>query len=425
MIEPGGTGAPADSDPSPDTDFTSESASVAFTEAPSDTTVDAIEGEVSRSAADAGPDVAAADEGSASAKPNAAAGEAAAARVVKPVPPKKAASQPSGRVAQLKHEIDTLTHSKHKTAAELATDQDRLTKVRAEIAELEKKRGTAAAPAAAAAEAPKPAADPEPEHPEYRNFDTDEAYDAARATWRKDHAAWDGRRLEALKKEITEGVEARFTSKDEDVAARAAHETIVTAVDKFAATKPDWEEKRAAVKDITSSWYNPEIHGKATTPFLSDLSQSLMLAGREEGAELLHWLGSDPDRAQRLADLLPTRPLRDALVHAPSVIPLLTHFATDAGALEFERFKQMHPIPMMQAVGALITRLTPAPRGSGAAAHPVTAAYPSARPPAGTSGARSESGGDVDPTKLSFDDWMAAEDAKETKERLRQAGVSA
>lgn len=418
---PNAAGSQNPTDQGSDSDFSSESASVAFDLAPDDTTV--------------GAEAAADDAGTARAEGEesgtAAAATAATDVKAKGEAPKGKAPQPSARIKDLKKEIDTLTHSKHKTAAELATDQGKLATLRAEIADLERRKAGAPAAAGAGAAAadgkPKDAdkgPGPRPEHPKYRDFDTDDAYEEACAKWRTDDAAWDARRIDLLKNDITQGVEARFKSKDGEQAAIAAEGRIVSTLDKVRSSKTDWNEKADALKGVQSAWYNPELHKGALTPFLSDLSMSLMLQGREEGAELLHWLGSDPARAQRLADLLPTRPLRDALVNAPSVTPLLEHFATPDGEVEFEALKRMHPIPMMQAIGALSMRLAPVPRGSGAAAHSITQAQPSARPPAGSPGARGGGGGTADPSKVTFDDWMAAEDEREKKDKLRLAGVA-
>ena len=375
-----------------------------------------------------------------------ASADASASVVVKPAekpgPGTKAAGskpqrKPSDRVAVLTKEIDTLTHTKHKTAAEIERDTAKATALRAEVAELERKKsaltGAPHAPAAdaggtTAAGAPAAKTDPEPAHPKYRDFATDEDYETAAAKWSTDHRAWSDRRLEALKHEITDGVEARFTSADRDLAQRAAMSTLSTTLAKVAQSIPDWQARRDAVAGLTSAWHNPEAHGPTnTTPFLSDLSMTLLMQGHEEGAYLLSWLAEDLDRAQRIADLRPSRPLRDALVNAPSVTPLLSFFATDEGLEQWNALKQMHPIQMMQAVGALSVRLQPAPRGSGQAAHPITQARPSARPPAGTPGARAASppAGPGGAPPGDFLDWMAAEDVREAAEKRRQLGLPA
>lgn len=408
------TGVPETPDPS-DSEFVSESASVAFDLAPDDTTAGVVED--ADEVVETAPVVAAADTSARAAEatgkraPVVAGATPADAKHDKPLSP---------RAKAIKKEIDTYTHAKHQVASELAAEQTRLTTLRAEIATAERTRTRPKADATPVETTP--VADLMPEHPKYRDFDTDEAYEAAVGEWRTKSAAWDQQRIDALKTEITASVEARFTSHDGEAAARQAETTLISTLKKVRTSKADWDEKADAMRDLQSAWYDPTTHQGSTTPFLSDLSQSLLMQGREDGAELLHWLGSDLERAQRVADLLPTRPLRDALVYAPSAIPLLAHFATPEGAVEFEQLKQMHPVRMLQAIGALSSRLAPVPRGSGAAAHYITTAHPSARPPAGTPGARAGSGGAAGSSNT-FDEWMAAEDAREQHARERLAGI--
>ena len=327
------------------------------------------------------------------------------------------------RTSQLQHEVATLTHAKHRTRTELDADEKRLADVRREIADLEAKRSGAPparepvrAPATSAAEAAMP------EHPKYRDFETDEAYEAAVAKWRtEDVPTWQTAREQALEQRITQGVDSRFRGADSEAAQRAAERRVVSALQKVRDGKPDWNEKAANLKDVTSSWYDPEKHGDQTTPFLTDLARTRMAMGQEDGAELLYFLAEDPDRAQVLADLLPNRPIRDAIVHAPSALVLLEHFATENGQRDFEALKQMHPIRANQAIGALSARLAGASSGSLAQPHPITQAHPSARPPAGTPGAR---GSGSPPGKQSFEDWMKSEDDKELVARKRALGIA-
>jgi len=449
----------------PDADFAVESASVAFTPAPGDTTAGldvAAEGDVDGDEA-----VAVADTGEVSASTaglndqgDATGDTREKAEGQQPTHNKPAASPDKGkqtaattaaggkkpnkpltqRVTELKREVDTLTHTKHTTAAETDRARRELTAARRELEDVQRqvrdaKAGQGAAdvkPAAAATSATgkdgKAKIEPgaEPEHPKYRDFDTDEAYEEAAGKWRTDHAAWQQRRMDAMRQELSEGIESRFTTEEQRAQQTAAVARLGQTVDAVRTSKADWNEKAAALKDLTSAWYDPKTCGEERTPFLNDLTRSRLMAGDKAGGEILYWLGADLDRAQRLADLLPTRPLRDALVHTPSasIIPLLEHFATDDGAEEFEALKRMHPVAMMQAIGALHTRLQPAPSGPGAVVHPVTKARPSARPQAGSPDARTDTGGSGAAPGQSFDDWMAAEDERERKERLRDAGVA-
>ena len=348
------------------------------------------------------------------AAPDAPAPRAAAAPAKKPNKVPLAA-----RTADLKAEINKLTHEKHKTRAEADQAARDLAEIRAEITARQAQR-PGAEPAVKAA--PKADPDPMPEHPDYRKFETDEAYDEAVKTHRKDVAGWQTRRTEALKRELTETVDGRLQSRTAAETARRVDDTIVKTLDSVRQDRPDWQEKAHALKDLTSAWYDPKTMGRSPTPFLTDLASSLLSQGSTEGAELLDFLGSDVDRAQRIADLRPTRPLRDALETAPSVIPLLDHFATDDGAQEFEALKRMHPTRMFQALGMLYARLVPASRGSGPAVHHVTKAAPSYRPQVGSPGARRESGTRSEPDN--FEGWMADEDTKEQAAREKLASLS-
>ena len=422
---------PRDADPNPanakDEDFVLDSGSVAF-QPPADGTshVSFSTADLTQPAAEATVDTPAQADADADAEgeqptPAADDGEQHAGTSSQPEPKAKKKGQTlSERTAQLRKDVDTLTYQKHQTAREIGEATARLTKLRGELAAADKTTPVTSTPAQTSAQ---PAADlAMPEHPKYRDFDTDEAYEAAVAKWRTDVTAWQGKREEALETKIGKSLDTRLQAQRGDAEAEQAHTAMVKTLEAARAKHPDWREKSTALRDIRSSWYDPEHHGEVRTPFLSDLSQTLMAFGNEEGAELLHWLGSDPQRAQRLADLLPTRPIRDALVMAPSVIPLLDHFATDDGAQEFEALKGMHPVRLFQAIGAISARLSAAPRGSAQSAHPITAAHPAVKPPVGAAGVRGPAQTGAPPA---FEDWKAAEDARELKERLRLAGVSA
>lgn len=327
-----------------------------------------------------------------------------------------------GRTVQLKHEVDVLTHAKHRTKSEVEAAERQLGDLKQQIAAHEAKaRG--GAPAETPSQSQTDSDPPMPAFPDYRTFATDEEYETAKGKYHADLMTWQRGHSERLEKRLTAGLESRFKDVGEETQFAAAVQRLEVTRNKVRDSKPDWNEKAANLQELQSSWYDPTRHGDAKTPFLSDLTRTLLMAGNEEGGELLYWLGEDLDRAQALADLFPTRPIRDALLHASSVIPLLEHFATDEGAREFEALKQMHPVRVNQAIGALSVRLTSASSGSLVKSHPITMAHPSARPPAGTPGARSTTVASAG--KLKFDDWMTAEDARERKERERLAGMGA
>lgn len=425
-------------------EFSSESASVAFTQAPGDTTqgVEQQTGaagteEMSASAEgvnDGGTEEVI--EGIEGAADKVAEQPKAAAPAGKGQQPKAGKKNVplSERVTDLKKQVDTLTHQKHKTTSEFEKAQTKLADLNRQIQDAEKKLAGGTTTATTGADGTKPseqkadAADPIPDHPDYRKFATDEEYDAAVAKWRTDVSAWHGRQTDSVRKSLEDGIEKRFEEHGQRQSSEQIAATVKTTLDKVRnVDAKKWAESTEKLKGLTSAWHDPEKHGERLTPFLSDLSVSLLMQGSEEGGTILTFLADDPDRAQRLADLLPTRPLRDALVSAPSVTPLLEYFATDEGAEEFEALKQMHPRRMYIALGALYSRLAPAHSGSGAAAHHVTQARPSSRPQGGTPGARSGGGGGTNGNQTgtggNFDDWMAGEDARERADKLKLAGV--
>src|SRR3990167_2349222 len=409
------TGAPAAGDDG----FTHESASVSFDAPPIDTTVGATAAAEPVAAREPDPTPVSeepADEPEvAAAAPVAdASQESASLATAAPVKPKKKGTTLTERTTVLKRDVDALTYQKHQAQREL----DDLTAKAASL-----RAGLQPAPAAPPAPRPAPAAEadpgPMPEPPKYRDFATDEEFAAAETTWRTAMGAWQTARDTALEQRITGGIDSRLTAAQAEAPARRAEAAMAQRLDAARAKHPDWAEKTAALRDLRSAWYDPATHGPATaTPFLSDLAQH----HTADGAELLPWLWADPARAQVLADLRPTRPLRDALVLAPSILPLLEFFATPDGTRAFEDLKRMHPIRMNHALGALSARLTAASPGPAPAAHVMTKAVPPAKPPAGTPGARRDG---TPPGPDTFDNWYAAEDARELAERKRAAGLSA
>jgi hypothetical protein len=401
------TPAPAPGEPAADdaSDFLFESASVAFVDAPTDTTVGRVEAEPPLAepvAAEAPP----AQDGEVSASAPAAKGEGP----VQPAATTPKTKKKGDRPADLQRAIDKRTYELRETERKIAERQR-------ELAAL----GTTT-PKPAAPE-PTPAETAMPEPPKYRDFETDELFEAAVATWRTDMAAWQTGRETALEQRITTAVDGRFKSTATEADTHAAETRLRTTLGAVYAKHADWDEKVEALGDLRSSWYEPSKHGESQTPFLTDLSKNRMAAGHEDGAELLYLLASDPDRAQGLADLLPSRPMRDALIMAPAIQPLLDHFASDAGAEAFERINRMHPILLFQAIGALSAQLQTAPRGSVAAAHPITSAVPPVKPPGAGPSARPAAPA-VPGAMPPFDEWMASEDARDLAERKRSLGLT-
>ena len=339
---------------------------------------------------------------------DATADKAAASPAAKP--PKKGTIE--RRTAALTKDIDALTAKRTQAQQEYQQEQTRLATLRAEAAAVEAKLKPPAPPAAAAPLA-------RPDHPQYKDFETDEQYDAAVAAWRTKDQQWLDARDKALEDRITSGVDSRLQRQREAATAEEADAALVSRLDVAREAHPDWNEKVEPLKDLQSSWYDKTQHGKATAYFLSDIGQNA-----EDGPEFLYWLGTvaleDPDRAQRLADLLPTKALRDVIILS-SPQKLMEHFSSDEGVKEFNLLKAMHPDRMKLAVGALSARLSAADRGpAGLAPPPITKATPSAKPPAGAPPnlSRPAATGKAPP----FLDWMAQEDEKERRQKILDMG---
>ena len=423
-------GAPAAPDDD-DSGFVSESQSVPFTTAPMDTTAGVEEAsQASDIAEDAVEDETPAAPAGATREESASAATREATPVAGTTPAKKTLGQ---RIAALKKEVDTHTHAKHQTIRERDAAAAELASLRAQIESVKREAGAPPAtdarqPAAQASVATAPAA--MPKHPSYRDFATDEEYEAAVEKWHGDVAKFQEDRETALAAKIEAGLDTRLKSREDEDAARADESAFAERVSAVAATHPDFMEKAEALGTLRSSWYRPETHDRVggdgqrnpiPTPFLSDLFRN-----HPDGPEMGYWLGSDLARAQVLADLLPNRPLRDAILLSPSIRPLLEHFATPEGVQEFDALKGMHPARVNQAIGALSVRLSTASRGSVAPVRPITGARPPARPPVGAPGAQGSTSSAAGPAPgQSFDAWMAEEDARERREKLKLAGVSA
>lgn len=366
-------------------------------------------------------------EGEGETEPAKAAGAAAPVAVEKGKGGKRKGPTLDQRAATLKQQVDELTYQKHQTQRDTDEALRKLGELRQELARVEAKRG-----AAPAAEPEKPAvpgavAVARPDFPDYRKYATDDEYDAAVATYRKDDAAWVQAQIEAsvgkAREDLTKGFDARRT--DERVAAEVeqAQRETATRLRAFQAEHPDWQEKTAATDGLRSRWYDPAKFGRAQTPFLSDLLVNHPGDGAGVGYFVGELMESDPDAAQRIADLLPYAHVRDAFLHVPSAIPLLQHFATPDGAREFEALNRMHPQAAFVALGALHARLTAAPSGSAEVPRrPITSAVPTARPPVGSPGANGSGAAPAEPS--TFYDWHVQEDARELKEKLRRAGLS-
>ena len=327
---------------------------------------------------------------------------------------------PATRKKSIQAEIDDLTYRRETLRRETETEEARLRTLRTSVAPSE----VAAKPGATVDETKGALGnDPRPARPKYKDFDDLEKFDDATAQWEADDVAWMTRREARLRSEIEQGFDARLKSADADRFAEQADRDLSARVRSGKKAFEDFDAKVAHVKDLRSSWYRADRHGDALTPFLSDVT-----ANGQNPAAVLYLLGSlaaaEPEKAQQLADLLPTRPIRDAILASSSPEVLLEHFASDEGGEEFDTIKGMPPARQIMALGALEARLADASdRGPSAGAPaPITGASPSAKPPVGSPRARA---GDPANKPFVFDEWMRDEDAKELEERKKLLGVTA
>ena len=280
--------------------------------------------------------------------------------------------------------------------------------------ELARARAASAAPAAPVA-APVAVAEPaRPARPKLDDFETEEAFHAAVDEWHRNELKADRAAHNAeITKQVTESRERE--RQEESLQAQVAERNH--AIEEAREAHPDWDEKSENLKDMRSSWYDPKKHGKATTPFLSDLASNT--AGQT--GDVLYWLSDHPEQTQVLADLQPTRPLRDAVVMSSAPLVLLEYFATDDGRNAFESLRRLrNPIDTIRQVGFLEASLVAASNVRGPAPdHPVSHAAPPVQPPVGTPGARAQA---PDPSALDFETRMARDDKAEDDAKYRLAG---
>ncbi len=356
------------------------------------------------------------------AKPAAA---AVAAKGAKAPQAPQAGGKKKDRVETLQQQIGTKTFELRSTEREIAKRKAELDAIDREIAARKAGAETPAAgkdgkPAVAATAAPAEL----PEHPKYRDFATDDEYEAAVAKWKVDVQAVMAARETALKTDIEKSIDTRLSSRDQVAQAKTVRDVVARTLQAVAAEYDDWGDHADALETIRSSWFDPEKHGDNQAPFLHDLAFTRLQEGDAEGGHLLRFYGEDAERAQALADLLPTRGLRDALVVAPHIRKVLAYFATDEGAKEFENLSRMPAARVSLAVGALSARLGAASGGTARPAHSITkATHPGGHTRGDAKGRGQVAAKPAAASGDEFEAFMAQEDAKEqaARERLLSA----
>jgi len=245
-----------------------------------------------------------------------------------------------------------------------------------------------------------------PPRPKLSAFDTEAEYEAALETWTT--AAFQ-RREEALRATLSTELRAEIDVREQTARSQAMWEVKFNAM---RTAHPDFAEKAAAAKAVTSQIKNP---------FVQDL-----VVTSPGGAELLYRLVDDLEFAQAVAELpLPqSRALRDALVSVPAPYPLFDYLTTPAGREVYDRMRTLPPVQGVLELGRVLAGLGAADaRGSAPPVHDITQAVPSARPPAGSPRARSSGAGAGSEEPFDFGAWVESENKAEDTKRARALGL--
>ena len=310
-----------------------------------------------------------------------------------------------------------LTKARYDAEGREAVAQARVQALEAELAAQAKASIAAAPEQATVAAEESPAPPSRPVHPEWGDFDTEDDYKTATAKWDTDMAQWQAAQTKADEARVEHGIDERFAQRDQARAAtehqRALHSHVATALEQAKQAHPGWNptDAQAEMAEVRSPFVDEKDPNP--TPFLHDVA----LHSRDTG-ELLHYFATELDDFRSLADLLPTRELRDAVITSSAPLLVMKHFATDDGRQDFDRLKGL-PQPA-EMLGVLIARLEDAEsRGSSPVVrHSSTSVRPPAKPPAGAPRARPAAA--PDPSKEPWDQMVARENEEEN-ERIRQA----
>ena len=303
---------------------------------------------------------------------------------------------PSGRKVKKTERYQSNERARHdaeRTAADLKRDRDALAaRVQALETAQAGAQGTQTPTVAESAAALDQAAKDTglPPRPKLSAFDTEAEYEAALETWTT--AAFQ-KREKALRASLSTELRAEIDVREQTARTAAVWEVKFNAM---RAAHPDFVEKAAAAKAVTSQIKNP---------FVQDL-----VVTSPGGAELLYRLVED---------------LRDALVSVPAPYPLFDYLTTPKGREVYERIRTLPPVEGVLELGRVLAGLGAAEaRGSALPVHDITQAIPSARPPAGSPRARSHgsgAGGSEEP--FDFAAWVESENKADDLKRAREHGL--
>ncbi len=294
-----------------------------------------------------------------------------------------------------------------------------------ETLEQELARTRAAPPGAsppAAPATPDAAAPAMPVHPTYSDFDTEADYQQATSQWATDLEAWQTAREERLATAITGAVDDRLVQQQVRDQIRVRQDRFGHSLREVAEQHPDLSEAVKNLEGIRSSWAPA---GAPETPFIHDL-----VLNTRTGADYYYHLATHPEEAQVVAELFPSRHLRDAVLRSSAPDSLMRYFATDEGRDAFHRLAGLPDAgDVRQTIGELSARLeAAAARGPASTApKPITSATPPAQPPVGSPIARGS--GPRDATEIDLDDeaavarWIESDTQKDIEADRRSLGL--
>ena len=278
------------------------------------------------------------------------------------------------------------------------------------------------APPPAAPATPDAAVPAMPVHPTYSDFDTEADYQQATSQWATDLEAWQTAREARLATAITGAVDDRLAHQQVHAQLRTQQERFGHSLRAVSEQHPDLPAAVKNLEGIRSSWAPADA---PETPFIHDL-----VLNTRTGADYYYHLATHPEEAQVVAELFPSRHLRDAVLRSSAPDSLMRYFATDEGRDAFHRLAGLPDAgDVRQTIGELSARLeAAAARGPASTApKPITSATPPAQPPVGSPMARGS--GPRDATEIDLDDeaalarWIEADTQKDIEADRRSLGL--
>ena len=261
-----------------------------------------------------------------------------------------------------------------------------------------------------------------PVHPTYSDFDTEADYQQATSQWATDLEAWQTAREARLATAITGAVDDRLAHQQVHAQLRTQQERFGHSLRAVSEQHPDLPAAVKNLEGIRSSWAPADA---PETPFIHDL-----VLNTRTGADYYYHLATHPEEAQVVAELFPSRHLRDAVLRSSAPDSLMRYFATDEGRDAFHRLAGLPDAgDVRQTIGELSARLeAAAARGPASTApKPITSATPPAQPPVGSPMARGS--GPRDATEIDLDDdaalarWIEADTQKDIEADRRSLGL--